>query len=93
MTTAGQTELHLKRRERVLQALADVGREGLPTPALARKCGLSASQARRQLLRLEQDGLVWSTMNVSKYSDTGRIQRIWSLKPLPGQHHSERADG
>ena len=79
MTTAGMTELHKARRERVLAALTEAGRDGLPTPQLAKKCGLSISQARRQLLRLEDDGLVWSTHTY--LPDKPSLVRVWSLRP------------
>ena len=82
MTTAGMTELHKMRRERVLEALADAGRDGLPTVQLARKCALSSTAARRQLLRLEDDGLVWSHLHRSTHSKhTAHLVRVWRLQP------------
>ena len=73
------TELHKARRERVLKALAEAGSDGLPTPLIAKKCGLSKHQARRQLLRLEDDGLVWSTHTY--LPDKPSLVRVWSLRP------------
>ena len=82
MTTAGMTELHKMRRERVLKALTEAGSEGLPTVQLARKCALSSTAARRQLLRLEDDGLVWSHLHRSTQSKkTAHLKRVWSLRP------------
>ena len=82
MTTAGMTGLHKRRRERVLKALADAGPDGLPTVQLARKCALSSTAARRQLLRLEDDGLVWSHLHRSTHSKhTAHLVRVWSIRP------------
>ena len=78
MTTAGMTELHKTRRERVVQALTIASR-GLSTPDVARQCGLALSQARRQLLRLEDDGLVCST--IMYLPDQPNAVRVWSLRP------------
>ena len=80
MTTAGNIELHKARRERVYQALTKAGRAGLATPEVAKKCGLDATQARRQLMRLEESGVVWSI--TERRGKT--IARVWSLRPTKG---------
>ena len=77
MTTAGNIELHKARRERIYQALAKAGRKGLATPEVAKRCALDATQARRQLMRLEESGVVWSI--AERRGKT--IARVWSVRP------------